>query len=589
MRHLFKHLARYRKESVLAPLFKLLEAMMELYVPIVVADIIDRGIGAGNREYIISRFLVLLALAAAGVVFALTAQYFAAKAAVGCAGEIRMSLFDKVNRIAFADIDRIGTASLITRLSGDSDLVQNGINLFLRLVMRSPFVVLGAMIMAFTVNRKASVIFAAAIALLFAAAFAIMLVPVRTYRKVQNRADAMTGTVRENLIGVRVIRAYGMSENEREEFRSVNSALSMIQKTAGKISALMNPATVLILNCAVMVLLYVSGGLVDTGELTAGQTVALYNYMGQILVELLKLANLVITLSKASASMKRISEVLGTEPSMSFPEETKAAEDSQYAVEFRNVTLRYSEGAEPALSDISFRLRRGETLGIIGGTGSGKTSVLSLILRFYDATSGAVLVDGRDVKDYTAPDLRSAIGYALQKPVLFRGTMRSNLTYGNREAGDGLIMESVRTAQAENIVESRQEGLDSVIEQKGRNLSGGQRQRLTVARALARRPGILILDDSSSALDYATDAALRKSISELDYSPSVIIVSQRIVSVMNADTILVLDDGKTAGAGSHEELLKGCRVYREIYESQYGSAAGKGGDLLWAKDPGEEL
>lgn len=579
MRHLFKHLARYRKESVLAPLFKLLEAMMELYVPIVVADIIDRGIGAGNREYIISRFLVLLALAAAGVVFALTAQYFAAKAAVGCAGEIRMSLFDKVNRIAFADIDRIGTASLITRLSGDSDLVQNGINLFLRLVMRSPFVVLGAMIMAFTVNRKASVIFAAAIALLFAAAFAIMLVPVRTYRKVQNRADAMTGTVRENLIGVRVIRAYGMSENEREEFRSVNSALSMIQKAAGKISALMNPATVLILNCAVMVLLYVSGGLVDTGELTAGQTVALYNYMGQILVELLKLANLVITLSKASASMKRISEVLGTEPSMSFPEETKAAEDSQYAVEFRNVTLRYSEGAEPALSDISFRLRKGETLGIIGGTGSGKTSVLSLILRFYDATSGAVLVDGRDVKDYTAPDLRSAIGYALQKPVLFRGTMRSNLTYGNREAGDGLIMESVRTAQAENIVESRQEGLDSVIEQKGRNLSGGQRQRLTVARALARRPGILILDDSSSALDYATDAALRKSISELDYSPSVIIVSQRIVSVMNADTILVLDDGKTAGAGSHEELLKGCRVYREIYESQYGSAAGKGGDL----------
>ncbi len=578
MRHLLEHLRKYRKESVMAPLFKLLEALMELYVPVVVADIIDNGIAAQNREYVISRFLVLLALAAAGAAFALTAQYFAAKAAVGCAGEIRVSLFDKVNRIAFADIDRIGTSSLITRLTGDSNLVQNGINLFLRLVMRSPFVVIGALIMAFTVNKKASLIFAAAIVVLFAVVFAILLVPVRTYRKVQGKTDELTETVRENLIGSRVIRAYSMSEKEREKFRSANEKLSFIQKAAGRISSLMNPLTILIINTAVIVLLHVSGKLVNTGELTTGQAVALYNYMGQILVELLKLANLVVTLSKASASMKRIGEILDTEPSMTYPETSGEPSEGAPAVEFRNVTLRYNPQSDAALSDISFSVNRGDTLGIIGGTGSGKTSVLSLILRFYDATSGTVLVDGVDVRDYTAKDLRSKIGYVLQRATLFKGTLRSNLTFGNRAADDGLIGSSVRTAQAENVITSRQDGLGSEVEQNGKNFSGGQRQRLTIARALVKKPEILILDDSSSALDYATDAALRKSISELEYRPTSIIVSQRIVSVMNSDLILVLDEGRIAGLGRHEDLLESCGIYREIYISQYGSVgAGKGG------------
>ena len=568
LRSLFLNLKKYTLESILGPLFKLLEAMFELFVPLVVADIVDRGIGTGDRSYVVSRFLLLIALGLIGIVCSITAQYFAAKASVGCATALRRSLYAHIQELSFSDLDRIGVPTLITRLTGDLNTVQSGLNLALRLLLRSPFVVFGAMVMAFTIDARAALIFLCAIVILAAVVFGIMLGSVPAYKKVQEELDSLTGATRENLAGARVIRAFGMEEGEREKFASHNDALYRRQLFAGRISALMNPLTFVILNGGIILLLHTSGVRVNEGGLTVGQTVALYNYMTQILVELVKFANLIISISKAVSCMKRVDEVLSTEPAMNFPEKDPEEDPDAPAVEFRNVTLAYS-GGEPALTGLSFSVARGETVGIIGGTGSGKTSLCAMIPRFYDAASGEVLVNGVNVKDYPAKTLRDKIGYVLQRASLFQGTIRSNLLWGG-EADDNALEAAVRSAQASDVVLSKEEGLDSPVEQNGRNFSGGQRQRLTIARALVRRPELLILDDSASALDFATDAALRKELAHLDYKPAALIISQRTSSIRHADKIVVLDDGAVAGIGTHEELLSTCSVYREIYESQYG-------------------
>ncbi|MBE6726309.1 MAG: ABC transporter ATP-binding protein [Ruminococcaceae bacterium] len=568
MRNLFFNLKQYTLESILGPLFKLLEAMFELFVPLVVADIVDRGIGAGDRSFVVSRFLLLIALGVIGIVCSITAQYFAAKASVGCAAALRRSLYDHIQKLSFSDLDRIGVPTLITRLTGDLNTVQNGLNLALRLLLRSPFVVFGAMIMAFTIDARAALIFLAAIVILAAVVFGIMLGSVPAYKKVQEELDSLTGTTRENLTGARVIRAFGMERGEREKFASHNDALYRRQLFAGRISALMNPLTFVILNGGIILLLYTSGVRVSEGGLTVGQTVALYNYMTQILVELVKFANLIISISKAVSCMKRVDEVLRTEPAMRFPDADPREDPTAPAVEFRNVTLSYN-GGDPALTDLSFKVGHGETVGIIGGTGSGKSSLAALIPRFYDVTDGEVLVDGVNVKDYPAKTLRDKIGYVLQRASLFKGTIRSNLLWGGDADGEALDA-AITSAQAADVILSKEDGLDSAVEQNGRNFSGGQRQRLTIARALVRRPEILILDDSASALDFATDAALRKELAGLDYKPATVIISQRTASIRHADKIVVLDDGAVAGIGTHDALLKTCSVYREIYESQYG-------------------
>ncbi len=569
MKKLFRYMKYYKKESILGPLFKLLEALFELFVPLVVAAIIDHGIGGSDTGYIVRMALVLLTLGIIGLVCSVTAQFFAAKAAVGTACRLRRTLFAHIQRLSFADLDAEGPSTLITRLTNDVNQVQSGINLALRLLLRSPFVVFGAMIMAFTIDVKSALVFAAAIPVLSVVVFGIMLVSIPLYKKVQKNLDGVTETTRESLTGARVLRAFRMEARIRGEFSERNDALTAHQKFVGKISALMNPVTYVVVNLAVILLIRIGAVQVDTGVLTQGEVVALYNYMSQILVELVKLASLIISITKCVASFKRVEAIIETEPDMTFPAVSAAPVTTDYAVEFRRVSLTYRNAGAASLTDISFGVKRGETVGIIGGTGSGKTSVIGLIPRFYDATEGEVLVDGINVADYTAADLRKKIGYVLQRAVLFKGTIRDNLRYGKCDATDEELVAALATAQATEVVKSKENDLDSMVEQGGRNLSGGQRQRLTIARALVGKPELLIFDDSASALDFATDAALRKALRTLDYRPTVFIISQRTSSIMHADRIIVLDDGAVCGMGTHEALLATCEVYREIYNSQY--------------------
>ena len=560
MKKLLQYLGNYKKESILGPLFKLLEASFELIVPLVMAAIIDTGVANADRPYIMKMSLVLFLLALIGLVCAITAQYFAAKAAVGCATGLRHALFEHIETLSFTEMDTVGTSTLITRMTSDVNQVQNGVNLVLRLFLRSPFIVSGAMVMAFTIDVKAALVFVVTIPLL-----------------------SVLGITRENLTGSRVIRAFNKEQDEIAQFHEDNEALTKIQLYVGKISALMNPLTYIIINGAIVVLVWVGAIRVDHGNITQGQVVALVSYMSQILVELIKLANLIININKSIACMNRIETVLDMESSITehpaaetgsltsdgAGREGKETIPAENAVVFSKVGLTYAGASEEALSDIDFTVRRGETIGIIGGTGSGKSSVVNLIPRFYDATRGEVLVDGKNVRDYTLEELRAKVGVVLQKAVLFKGTIRENLSWGNSHATDEEMYEALETAQAREFVDAKEGGLSYEIEQGGRNLSGGQRQRLTIARALVKKPQILIMDDSASALDFATDAALRKAIAHMDGQMTVFIVSQRAASIMQADKIVVLDDGEIVGLGTHEDLLKDCEVYREIYESQF--------------------
>lgn len=571
MRKLLGYLREYRRESVLGPLFKLMEAGFELTVPLVVAAVIDRGIGEGDRGYIVKMCLVLVALGLIGLLCSVTAQYFAAKASVGFVTKLRQAFYRHIQGFSYQTLDQVGTSTLITRMTSDMNQVQTGLNLGLRLLLRSPFVVFGAMVMAFTIDSRAALWFVAAIPALSLVVFGIMLASIPLYRKVQGLLDRVLGAARENLTGVRVLRAFGKEESEIASFAEKNQALTVMQKYVGRISALMNPVTYVIINLAVLLLVRTGALRVEAGIITQGAVVALYNFMSQILVELIKLANLIINITKSVACGNRIQAVLEIPAGEETERDTERG-DPRYRVEFVRAGIRYSEGADRSLQDISFRALPGETVGVIGGTGSGKTTLVNLIPRFYGATEGRVLVDGKDVKAWNAAELRRRIGIAPQKAVLFSGTIRENLRWGNEDASDEELMAAVRIAQAEDVVAAKG-GLDAVIEQGGRNLSGGQRQRLTIARALVRRPDILILDDSSSALDFATDAALRRALREMDQRPTVFIVSQRTSSIQHADQIVVLDDGKCVGSGRHEALLESCPVYREIYDSQFRKEA----------------
>lgn len=575
MKHLFARMGRYKKESVLGPLFKLLEAGFDLCVPLVVAALIDQGIEQGSAPTVWGCVGLLALLAIVGLLAAVTAQWFAARASVGVATGLRQSLFDKIMSLSFSQIDSLGTSTLLTRTTSDVGQVQTGVNLFLRLFLRSPFIVFGAMAMAFAVGGELAWIFVGAIVLLSVVVFGIMLLSIPLYQKVQKRMDAVTGGVRQTLGGVRVVRAFGREEEEIASFGEKNDALAALQQFVGRISALLNPLTYVIINAAVILLLHFCSVRVELGTLTQGQTVALYNYISQILVELVKLANLIITLTRSAACMRRVGAILDMEPDMA-QGETRPDEDAEFRVEFDHVSLTYGEGGDETLTDVSFRVRPGETVGIIGGTGSGKSSLVHLIPRFYDATGGRILVDGVDVKEQDTAALRRRVGIVMQKSVLFSGTVRENLLFGNENATDGELLEALRAAQAAGVVVDKG-GLGARVEQSGRNFSGGQKQRLTVARALVRRPEILILDDASSALDFATDAALRRAIRELSYKPTVFVVSQRTSSLRHADRILVLDDGLLVGQGTHEELLASCEVYREIHESQYRKEDGEEG------------
>lgn len=567
MKRLLVYLKDYKKESFFAPLFKMLEAIFELIVPLVVASIIDNGILKNNISYIVICSAILVALAVIGMVAAITAQFFAAKAATGFGKELRYALFDKIESLSFSEVDSIGTSSLITRLTTDSNQVQNGVNLVLRLFLRSPFIVFGAMIMAFTVDVKCALIFVGVIPVLSLVVFGIMAYTIPKYKRVQNNLDSITLKTRENLSGARVIRAFTQEEAEINDFTEKNDILTRFQKGVGKISALMNPVTYVIINVAVIALIYSGALQVNKGNLSQGEVVALYNYMSQILVELIKLANLIITITKALACASRIESVMNLENSLQHNRNNEL--QSENAVDFDNVSLKYKDASENSLENISFSAEKGSVLGIIGGTGSGKTSLVSLIPHFYDATGGKVLVNGMDVKSYSDDDLRQRIGFVLQKAALFKGTVRDNLKWGNENATDDEMLTALKKAQVLDTVLDKG-GLDAAIEQNGSNLSGGQKQRLSVARALVRKPDILILDDSSSALDYATEAAMRKEILNLDYNPTVFIVSQRASSVMSADKIIVLDDGSVCGVGNHNQLLEQCDVYKEIYTSQFG-------------------
>lgn len=574
MKKLLVYLKDYKKESILGPLFKLLEASFELIVPLVVASMIDVGIPNQDKGYIVKMALVLVALGVIGLISSVTAQFFAAKAAVGFATKVRQALFDHIQKLTFGQMDSQGTATLITRMTSDVNQVQNGVNLVLRLFLRSPFIVFGAMIMAFTVDVKAALIFVVVIPLLLIVVFAILLISIPMFSRVQANLDQVMRTTRENLTGSRVIRAFAKEPEEIEEFQKENRVLRDVQVVAGRVSALMNPVTYIIINGGLMALIYVGALQIEGGILTQGQVVALINYMSQILVELIKLANLIITVTKAIACGNRIESVM--EIPAGFPNEgqiagqksgTDASADG-YKVVFDQVGMAYNEGGDEAISDVNLKVKRGETIGVIGGTGSGKSTLVNLIPRFYDVTRGRVLVDGTDVRDMEPEKLRSKIGMVLQKAVLFRGTIRENLFWGNEGATDEEIWQALETAQAKEFVEQKEDGLDTMIEQEGRNLSGGQRQRLSIARALVRKPEILILDDSSSALDYATDLKLRQAIKALPGDMTVFIVSQRASSLMHADQIIVLDDGDVVGLGTHEELLKSCETYREIYDTQ---------------------
>lgn len=584
MKKLLCYLTGYEKETVLAPLFKMLEALLELFVPLVMAAVIDVGIAGGDRRYIVRMCLLLVALGIIGLVCSVTAQFFAAKAATGFSTKLRHALFSHIQSLSYTEMDQIGTSTLITRMTSDVNQVQSGVNLFLRLFLRSPFIVFGAMVMAFTVDVKAALVFVVTIPLLSVVVFGIILWTMPLYQKVQGRLDRVLGLTRENLSGARVIRAFNKEEDEKKRYREENDALAGVQKFVGGISGLMNPAAYVIINGAVIAILYTGAVRVDIGSLTQGEVIALVNYMSQILVELVKMANLIITLTKAVACGNRVQGVLETKSSMAFraagTDESAAGEENAGAgaptVEFRHVSLTYAGAGSEALTDISFSIRKGDTLGIIGGTGSGKTSVISLIPRFYDATAGTVLVDGRDVKEYGKEELRKKIGVVPQKAVLFAGTIAENLRWGKEDASEEELRRALEISQAAEFVEKKDGGLDAPVLQGGKNLSGGQRQRLTIARALVRRPKILILDDSASALDFATDAALRRALKTMDDAPAVCIVSQRTSSIRYADQILVLEDGKAAGLGTHEQLLKTCPVYQEIHYSQFDEKTAKG-------------
>lgn len=569
MKKLWKYMRDYRREGILAPLFKLLEASLELLVPLVMAQIIDTGIANGDGGFILSRCGILAALAAVGLVCSITAQYFAAKASVGFAAKLRSTLFKHIQSLSYSKLDTQGTGTLIARITGDINQVQSGMNLALRLLLRSPFVVFGAMIMAFTIDVKAALVFVVTIPLLSIVVFGIMLWSIPMYKKVQARLDKVLGITRENLSGVRVIRAFCKEDEERREFGERNAALTKLQLMVGRVSAAMNPATYIMINLGIAVLIYVGALRVDSGILTQGQVVALYNYMSQILVELVKLASLIITITKALACAGRVSAALDVESDMHGADTMPKEIDTDEEVRFENVEFGYATGGEPALSGISFSVKKGETMGIIGGTGSGKSSLVSLIPRFYDATGGHVYIKGNEVKDYPLGALREMVGMVPQKAVLFKGTIRENLRWGNADATGEEMERALSDAQALEIVKAKPEGLDSPVAQNGKNLSGGQRQRLTIARALIKKPEILILDDSASALDYATDLALRRSLAVLSYKPTVFIVSQRASSILHADKIAVLDEGKMVGLGTHDELMQTCPVYREIYYSQY--------------------
>ena len=570
MKKLLIYLKNYKKECVLAPLFKLLEASFELIVPLVMAAIIDHGIAVSDRPYIFKMGGVLVLLAAVGLTCSITAQYFAAKAAVGFATKLRYSLFSHIETLSFSEMDTVGSSTLITRITSDINQVQSGVNMVLRLFLRSPFIVFGAMIMAFTVNVKAALVFVVTIPLLSVVVFSVMLASIPLFKKVQSGLDQVLGHTRENLEGARVIRAFNKEEDEAREFNASNEFLTNMQLVVGRISTLMNPLTYIIINCAIIAVIWVGGKQVYGGIITQGEVVALVNYMSQILVELVKLANLIILINKAIACGNRIEEVLETKYSIvNAPSEVNAASDSENAVVFSHVSMAYASTSEEALTDIDFTAKKGQTIGIIGGTGSGKSSVVNLIPRFYDVSKGSVLVNGRDVRDYDLTELRDKIGVVMQKAVLFQGTIAENLRWGKPDATDEELWHAIEVAQATDVVEGKEGKLDYMIEQGGRNLSGGQKQRLTIARAVVKDPDILILDDSASALDFATDARLRAALRNLQGNKTIFIVSQRTSSIQFADQIIVMDDGQVAGIGTHEQLLEQCETYREIYESQF--------------------
>ena len=567
MKKLLVYLKGYEKETVLAPLFKMLEALFELFVPLVMAAVIDVGIGGHDRGYVIRMCLVLIALGVIGLACSITAQYFAAKAATGFSTVLRRELFAHIQSLSYTEMDNLGTSTLITRMTSDINQVQSGVNLVLRLFLRSPFIVFGAMIMAFTVDVKAAMIFVVAIPMLSVVVFGIMIWTMPLYRRVQGALDKVLGLTRENLTGVRVIRAFCLEEQEQTHFREKNECLTDMQKFVGKISGLMNPLTYIIVNGAVVVLLYTGAIRVDQGIITTGAVVALVNYMNQILVELVKLANLIINITKSVACGNRIQSVLEIPSSMKNGSDTNLARADE--VVFDHVGLTYAQAGTESLTDIDFSVKAGQTIGIIGGTGSGKSSLVNLIPRFYDATAGAVKINGKNVKDFDLETLRKMVGIVPQKAVLFKGTIEDNLRWGKKDATEEELWEALETAQAAEFVRERADGLQAKIDQGGKNLSGGQRQRLTIARALVGHPGILILDDSASALDFATDAALRKALREMKGNPIVFIVSQRTSSIHHADQIIVLDDGMVAGIGTHQELLENCPVYQEIHYSQF--------------------
>ncbi len=567
MKKLLVYLKGYEKETVLAPLFKMLEALFELFVPLVMAAVIDVGIGGHDRGYVIRMCLVLIALGVIGLACSITAQYFAAKAATGFSTVLRRELFAHIQSLSYTEMDNLGTSTLITRMTSDINQVQSGVNLVLRLFLRSPFIVFGAMIMAFTVDVKAAMIFVVAIPMLSVVVFGIMIWTMPLYRRVQGALDKVLGMTRENLTGVRVIRAFCLEEQEQTHFREKNERLTDMQKFVGKISGLMNPLTYIIVNGAVVVLLHTGAIRVDQGIITTGAVVALVNYMNQILVELVKLANLIINITKSVACGNRIQSVLEIPSSMKNGSDTNLARADE--VVFDHVGLTYAQAGTESLTDIDFSAKAGQTIGIIGGTGSGKSSLVNLIPRFYDATAGAVKINGKNVKDFDLETLRKMVGIVPQKAVLFKGTIEDNLRWGKKDATEEELWEALETAQAAEFVRERADGLQAKIDQGGKNLSGGQRQRLTIARALVGHPGILILDDSASALDFATDAALRKALREMKGNPIVFIVSQRTSSIHHADQIIVLDDGMVAGIGTHQELLENCPVYQEIHYSQF--------------------
>lgn len=606
MKGLLKYLKEYKKESILAPVFKMLEASFELLVPLVIGAMINVGIANMDKNYILSMGGVLVFLGVIGLICSVTAQYYAAKAATGFAAKLRYAMFTHIQAFSYEKLDTVGTSTLITRMTSDINQVQNGVNMFLRLFLRSPFIVIGAVIMAFYVDVKAALVFAVAIPLLSVVVFGIVFANIPLYKKVQDRLDKVTLATRESLNGIRVIRAFRKEADEIREFDEKNKTLTGIQLLAGRVSALLNPLTYVIINLALVVLLYTGAFRVDVGGIKQGDVVSLVNYMSQILVELVKLANLIVTLTKAVACASRIENVMQIKEGMgldleqsadksdtnseckvetaemtSVSEDEKNIEDTcctmssissvlqDAFIQFQNVSFTYKQASEEALSNMNFSIKKGQTIGIIGGTGSGKSTLVQLIPRLYDVTKGCVMVNGKNVKDYDLDELRKMIGYVPQKAALFKGTIKDNICLGKEDASDEAIEEAILVAQAKEFIEKKEEGLDTPVEQGGRNLSGGQRQRLTIARALVRRPQILILDDSCSALDYATDAALRDGLSKLSYHPTVFLVSQRTISIQDADQIIVLDDGEIVGIGKHEVLLRECEVYREIYDSQY--------------------